>query len=68
MKGLDKITPKMIGEAAHYANVSQWIQMEIFKFMETNPGMRNSVDLADRIINRVLESRLKSKPSSEVKS
>jgi hypothetical protein len=39
--------------AAEYSNLSQWIQMRVWEYMDKPPKERNGVELADSIIRRV---------------
>lgn len=50
----EHVSKKIIKQATDYSNLSQWIQMEVWKERQANT-VSNSVDLAGRIIKRVLE-------------
>lgn len=56
------ISKKIIKRAVSYSNLSQWIQMEIWKYMEEIKVMDNNVnrgsDLADKIIKKVRQDML----------
>lgn len=55
------ISKKVIKQAVEYSNLSQWIQMEFFKYAEIHKRVRvgdmvePAHNLADRIIKKVLE-------------
>lgn len=52
---------KLIKQATDYSNLSQWIQMEVWKYIEETKVMEyrhsRGVELADRIIKRVLADK-----------
>ena len=49
---------QIIKQAVSRSNLVQWIMMEIWKYMETKKLDRHAENVADRIIDRVLEDNL----------
>ena len=52
------IGKKVIEQATDYSNLSQWIQFEIWKYLDSPYNYKDPVKLADRIIERVKEQTI----------
>jgi hypothetical protein len=53
----EQISKKIIKQATDYSNLSQWIQMEIWKYVDEVKSYRDASESADKIIKQVLEDK-----------